>query len=277
MTEKRGRKPKTKPYFGPPEEAAVVKYLSLGELVQHPDYPDDNNRKIWVGTREESIEREMIYNKWLRKPLITMAESLIRKYGLYRKGVTFENHHADTLSFLMLKVDKFKPEKGKKAYSYYGTICKHYMMGKLIDDTKRQNKLHSYEDFSTSIEEQEEYSYLIDSKDFSFNVFIQNLIDGIEEEVNDADAGIKKKLSENERKVAYSLVDILSSWEIILDDMNGGRKFNKNSVLQSMRNYTNLTTKDIRMAMKRFKVLYELVKTDGLDSGLYDDEDDENQ
>jgi hypothetical protein len=35
--------------------------------------------------------------------------------------------------------------------------------------------------------------------------------------------------------------------------MEGGSKYNKNSVLETMRNYTNLSTKDIRLSMKRFK------------------------
>ena len=271
MAEKRGRKPKGKQYFGQPEEAAVVEFLSLGGLEPHPDFPDDVNKRIWVGTREEEVQRNMIYNKWLRAPFDKMIESIIRKYGLYRKGVSFENLHSDTLSFLIVKAEKFKPEKGKKAYSYYGTICKHYIMGLLINDTKLLKKLYSYEDFSTTIEEQEEYSYVIDSQDFSFKIFIQKLINGVQQELDDADAGLKKKLSENERKVGFSLIEILSNWEIILDDMNGGTKFNKNTVLESMRRYTNLTTKDIRLSMKRFKDLYALIKTDGLEHGLYDE------
>jgi hypothetical protein len=46
--------------------------------------------------------------------------------------------------------------------------------------------------------------------------------------------------------------------------MTGGSKYNKNSVLETMRNYTNLSTKDIRLAMKRYKELYELLKHHGL-------------
>ena len=46
--------------------------------------------------------------------------------------------------------------------------------------------------------------------------------------------------------------------------MNGGSKYNKNSVLETIRNYTNLSTKDIRLAMKRYKSLYQLLKHHGL-------------
>jgi hypothetical protein len=46
--------------------------------------------------------------------------------------------------------------------------------------------------------------------------------------------------------------------------MDGGSKYNKNSVLETMRNYTNLSTKDIRLAMKRYKQLYDFLKQTGL-------------
>ena len=35
-----------------------------------------------------------------------------------------------------------------------------------------------------------------------------------------------------------------------------------------MRNYTGLSTKDIRLAMKRYKELYSFVKIDGLENGI---------
>jgi hypothetical protein len=35
-----------------------------------------------------------------------------------------------------------------------------------------------------------------------------------------------------------------------------------------MRNYTNLSTKDIRMAMRRFKILYNFIKITGIEDGF---------
>ena len=43
-----------------------------------------------------------------------MISSIIRRYKLYRKDMDFEEIHTDTHSFLMTKVDKFKPDKNKK-------------------------------------------------------------------------------------------------------------------------------------------------------------------
>ena len=262
MAEKRGRKRKNNLYFGPEQEEAVLRFLAC----------------------EDYIERNNIYNKWLREPFNKMIESIIRKYKLYRKGETFEDLHADTLSFLMLKADKFQnshgKNKGKKAYSYYGTICKNYIIGLLISDTKKMTRFYCYDDYATKIEENDDYSYHIDEGEFNVNNFINKIIDNIQDEIDEADrldkldaekGGKKKKkkrMTDNERKVGLALIAILNDWERILDLMNGGTKFNKNSVLEAMRNYTHLNTKDIRLGMKRYKEIYKLIKLDGLEHGL---------
>ncbi len=205
-----------------------------------------------------------IFNEWLKAPLDKMIESIIRKYKLYRKGFTFEELHTDTASFLLTKVHKFESNRGKKAYSYFGTIAKNYILGLLIKDEKYMKSTASYEDVSESIEEREDLSYVIDGDKFSMDDFIKNLSDGIKNELNDESQPTKKKLNENERKVGEALIEILENWETAFESMKGGSKYNKNSVLETMRNYTNLSTKDIRLAMKRYKELYEILKHHGL-------------
>lgn len=205
-------------------------------------------------------ERNKVFNEWLKEPLDKMVESIIRKYKLYRKGESFENLHRDTVSFLMSKLHKFEPGRGKKAYSYFGTISKHYILGLLIKDEKYLKQISSYEDVSDDLEERSDLTYVIDSEEFSMDDFIKKIITGIKEELNNENHSPKKKLTENEKKVGYALVEILENWEVAFESMKGGSKYNKNSVLETMRNYTNLSTKDIRASLKRFKELYELLK-----------------
>lgn len=241
MVNKRGRKRKNEMYFGPDEEKAVNDYL----------------------TSTDDKERNLIYNQWLREPLNKMIEAIIRRYKLYRKGETFEDLHSDTLSFLITKAHKFENARGKKAYSYYGTICKHYILGLLIKDEKYTRQTASYEDISSNIEERKELSYVIDGDNFPMDDFFRKLIDGIKTEMDDANLPQKKKLNDNEKKVGIALIEILQNWEAAFD-ITGGSKYNKNSVLETMRNYTNLSTKDIRIAMRRYKELYDLLKNKNL-------------
>jgi hypothetical protein len=117
---------------------------------------------------------------------------------------------------------------------------------------------------SETIEEREDLTYVMDNDGFVMDDFIKKVSDGIKEELDDENLPPKKKLNDNERKLGLALIEILENWETIFETMNGGSKYNKNSVLDTMRNYTNLSTKDIRTSMKRFKVLYDVLKNHGL-------------
>jgi len=238
---KRGRKRKTEMYFGPNEEKAVIQFLES----------------------TDETERNQIFNEWLKAPLEKMIESIIRRYKLFRKVETFEELHKDTFSYLMTKVHKFESGRNKKAYSYFGTISKNYVLGLLIKDKKHLKQTTSYEDISKDIEEREDLSYEIDDEPLSFDHFINKVTDSIKEELKEDNPTQKKKLTENEKKVGYALIDILENWERAFETMSGGPKYNKNSILETMRNYTNLSTKDIRVAMKRYKSLYVILKNQG--------------
>ena len=242
---KRGRKRKKDLYFGPEQEEAVVKFLESDDV----------------------IERNAIYNKHLRHPIEKMVESIIRTYRLYRKSITFEELHADTISFLITKADKFDASQGRKAYSYYGTICKNYLIGMLQKDDRKLTQFASFEDNYSTLESNEDLSYRLDSDRFILKDFINKIILEVEKELSE-DYPDKKKLTDNEIRVGRCLIEILGQWETVFDDMKGGAKYNKNQVLETMRNYTKLTTKDIRVAMKRYKIMYEFIKADGLENGF---------
>jgi hypothetical protein len=166
----------------------------------------------------------------------------------------FEEIHTDTHSFLMTKVDKFKPDKNKKAYSYFGTICKNYLMGQIIKDQKETNRKISYEDISSSLEEREDMSYTIDDDvietDYVINEYLTELKIYIESE----------QLNDNEKKLGYALIDLFDNYESIFSGADNN-KFNKNVILLSLREMTNLSTKEIRSSIKRFKKLYVVIQS----------------
>jgi len=221
------RKRTQKIYFGEDQEKAVVRFLQS----------------------ESEDERNKIFNEYLREPLIIMTESIIRRYKLYRKGMTFEETHTDTMSFLITKVAKFEPEQNKKAYSYFGTICKNYLMGAIQKDNKEQNRSVSYDDISSDIEDRPDLSYVIDEYVVDYRDVIIKLTISLEEFIE------KENLDENEKKLGYALLEIFSNFEKIFE-IGTGNKFNKNLILLSLREMTSLSTKEIRISLKKFKKIY---------------------
>jgi hypothetical protein len=91
--------------------------------------------------------------------------------------------HNDTHSFLMTKVDKFVPSKEKKAYSYFGTICKNYLMGQILKDQKETNRKISYEDISSDLENNPKMTYEMEFETKDDSYIIPILLDSIKERI----------------------------------------------------------------------------------------------
>jgi predicted SprT family Zn-dependent metalloprotease len=224
------KKTKKKPkenYFDIREENAVIDFL----------------------TAKTFQEKNNIYNQFLRKPLDKMISSIIRRYRLYRKDMDFNEIHSDVHSFLMTKVDKFKPSKNKKAYSYFGTICKNYLMGQILKDQKETNRKVSYEDISASLEDRPDMSYHIDDDVLDLDSVILQYTIKLKDFVD------TQNLNDNEKKLGLALIDVFEKYETIFTSTDNS-KFNKNLILLSLREMTNLTTKEIRVSLKKFKSLY---------------------
>jgi hypothetical protein len=232
---KRGRKRKN--YFGPEHEDAVVRYLQC-------DDPD---------------ERYKIYYDWLHEVFIKMIESIMRRDKLMPEGFTHEELLTDTLSHLITKMDKFNPDINKKAYSYFTVVCRHHLLGFKIKEDKLRKRNLSFDEVYPTFEEDENMLYSLPETDYGAEDFISDIVEEVRNELA-CEGETKKKMNDNERKVGSALIEILGNWEVIFSDMEGGSKYNKNNILNTMRTYTNMSTKDIRIAMKRYKKLYQLLK-----------------
>lgn len=86
---KRGRKPKErKGYFYEKEEQAIIDYIATND----------------------SSEKNRIFNSVLLPALTKMIESIIRRYKLFVPDEEFPQTFNDTISYLLTKINNFKPE-----------------------------------------------------------------------------------------------------------------------------------------------------------------------
>ena len=224
---KNNKAKKNNNYFDIREEDAVINYINS----------------------DDQKEKEYIYNTFLRYPLDKMIDSIIRRYKLYRKDMEYRDLHSDTHSFLMTKVEKFKPDKNKKAYSYFGTICKNYLMGQIQKDQREMNRKVSYEDISTSLENRSDLIYYMENDDVDTEKIINVFLGELNIYIQDI------KLNESEIKLGQSLIELFNNYGNIFIG-NDNNKFNKNIILLSLREMTNLSTKEIRGSMKKYKTMY---------------------
>ena len=234
---KRGRKPsenKVKGYFLEEQEEAVVEYLSC----------------------ESKEEKERIYNQKLRAPFDKMVESIIRRYKLYIPDETSGETFTDTISFLLTKMDKFKPNNKTKAFSYYGTICKNHLIGRIENYAKGQQKNLPYETMSAGFIDSIRYSDYNDNNARIASESITMLIERIDKMLNSPS---EYKLKENEIKMGEALKNFLKNWDFVLST-DGSSKLNKNAVLFFLRDATGFDTKGIRDNMKKFKNEFYQIK-----------------
>ena len=230
---KRGRKPsnKRKGYFYEDEENAVIDYLAATNI----------------------DEKNAIYNAILKPAFTKMIESIIRRYNLYIPDEDFNQTFEDTMSFLVTKLNNYDPEKGKKAYSYCGTVCKNHLIYKVNQFNKMQKRVLPFDNVVNELSDDIKLSNEIDNNSSNF---ITELIEKTIIKINNMLLGKNNiNLNENERKIGKALVVLLENWEDVLS-MNGSVKLNKSAVLFFLRDSTNLSTKELRDGMKKFKIGY---------------------
>ena len=180
----------------------------------------------------------------------------------YTSDEEYEETFADTLSFLMTKIDRFDISSGYKAYSYCGTVCKNYLIFKINQFVKNQKRQESYDMLYNEISESDKYGY------DQYSDKIQTLSELINETVESIEIMIENKeenkLNDNEIKVGRALIELFNNWEDLFARM-GSNKFNKSSILMFIKELTLLSTPEIRMAMKKYKTAYQGVRKKLLD------------
>jgi hypothetical protein len=94
-----------------------------------------------------------------------------------------------------------------------------------------------------------EMTYYLDIEPVKNDTIIPDLINSIKEVLDGED------LNENEYKLGLALSDIFENYEMIFP-ASDNNKFNKNVILLSLREITNMSTKEIRASMKKYKKIY---------------------
>tara|TARA_B110000285_G_scaffold203879_1_gene240384 strand:+ start:88 stop:798 length:711 start_codon:yes stop_codon:yes gene_type:complete len=110
------RKPKSKNYFTQETEDYIVKY---------------NNQP-------DSEIRSKIYEQHIHFPFFKLTQNIIHTFKFYHTEVeNLEHLQHEIITFLLTKMHLFDPSRGAKAYSYFGTIVKRWL---ILYNTKNYTK-----------------------------------------------------------------------------------------------------------------------------------------
>lgn len=222
-------------YWGDREEQAVIDYLAT----------DDRKGK------------NEIYNKILRPALDTLIECIIRRYKLFVPEEDYDVTFRDVSTFIFDKFDNFKPGD-HKAYSYYGTVCKNYLIGRIEKYTKSLEKNPSYDLMESNLNNNIRYSEEMDKGQEVAQECIERLTEKIQYMLNDS------SLKENEKKLGKALISLFQDWDFILTT-DGSYKLNKSAVLLFLKDATGMDAKGIRDNMKKFRKAFLMAKSETIE------------
>jgi len=134
------RKAKSKNYFTQDTENAIVRYNN------------EPNSKV----------RSVIYEKEIHYAFFKLTENIIHTFKFYYTEVDdIEHLQHEVITFLLSKIHLFDPTRGAKAYSYFGTIAKRYL---ILQNQKNYKKRVDKAPVDVLFKD-DSYSYSLDDPD----------------------------------------------------------------------------------------------------------------
>ena len=192
-------------------------------------------------------ERTELYIKWIEPAFNQMVDKIVFTYK-FTSLPNCDSLRDECKVWLMTILDKYDPNKGSKAFSYFSVITKNWFIHKVKRQQKRNKREVDYDNISKSFEEEylstnESYVSIREETEFWNNFY---------SELNSWDTSSMK---DNDLKVYKAIVVLFESKEDI-------EIFNKKAIYLYLRELTGLNTKQIVNSLKKFRKKYYSFKDD---------------
>ena len=127
---------------------------------------------ILYNSTTDSEIKSRLYNDKIHYAFFKLTENIIHTFKFYYTEVdNITDLQHEVITFLLSKIHLFKPEKGAKAFSYFGTIAKRYL---ILSNQKNYKKRIDTAPIEI-LEESENHSYNLDES--SYNERLSSFID----------------------------------------------------------------------------------------------------
>ena len=194
----------------------------------------------YLQTSDES-NRNKIYNSKIKYAFYKLAENIIHTFKFYYTDInTIEDLKHEVVTFLLEKLHLYSPGKGK-AYSYFGTIAKRYL---IIYNNNNYKKLQRHGEMD---EIEEDKSYLDKTikeseEDINLNLFITLYIRYIDKHL------YKLFPKPQDAKTADAIIELFRKRESL-------EIFNKKALYIYIREITDVSTPQITKITKKLNNL----------------------
>lgn len=189
----------------------------------------------------DEIERNRIYNDKIRYAFYKLAENIIHTFKFYYTDInTIEELKHEVVTFLLEKLHLYAQGKGK-AYSYFGTIAKRYL---IIYNNNNYKKLQKHGE----MDEIEEDKSFIDrtikesEEDINLNLFIDLYVKYVDKYL------YKLFPKPQDAKTADAVMELFRKRESL-------EIFNKKALYIYIREITDASTPQITKVTKKLNIL----------------------
>ena len=192
-------------------------------------------------------ERTELYVEYIQPAFNEMVDKIVFTYK-FTNLPNCDSLREECKIWLMTILDKYDPNKGSKAFSYFSVITKNWFIHKVKRQQKRNKREIDYGNISKAYEEEflsTSESYITEREE---KEFWQSFYD----ELKSWDA---TQMKENDLKV-YQAINILFESKEDIDI------FNKKAIYLYLREITGLNTKQIVNSLKKFRKKYYSFKDD---------------
>ena len=208
---------------------------------------DHENAILRYCTSENHREKEILYETLIQPAFNQMVDKIVFSYK-FTSLPNIDELRMECKVWLTTILDKYDPNRGSKAFSYFSVITKNWFIHKVKRNTKRLQREVPYEEAelelqTTFVDPGDQYYQTRVSEEFWANLW---------EEINSWEVDFEK---EAEKKVYEAIKIVLSS----VDDIE---IFNKKAVYLYLRELTGMNTKQIVTHLNKMRERYREFKTD---------------
>jgi hypothetical protein len=241
-------------------EEAEVTFTKTGKVRKRRpkksiDYFTLDTQQAIIDYRKETsqVERNKIFNEKIYYAFYKLAENIIHTFKFYYTEVdNIDELKHEVIAFLLEKLHLYDQNKGK-AYSYFGTIAKRYLIVYNNNNYKRLKSRTAVEDVDTDKTITNEL-LSSDAHLLEENTFIDLFIKRIDEDLLD----IFPK--PQEARVGDAILELFKRRESI--DI-----FNKKALFIYIKEITDAPTPVITKVIKTLKEVYKEMLNDYLEKG----------
>ena len=186
-------------------------------------------------------ERTELYVNWIQKAFSEMVDKIVFTYK-FTDLPNIGYLRDECKIWLMTILDKYDPNKGSKAFSYFSVITKNWFIHKVKKQQKRNYREIDYDNIAKHYEEQylsTDESYLTEREENEFWISFYK-------ELSSWDVS---QMKENDLRVYKAIIILFESKEDI-------EIFNKKAIYLYLREITGLNTKQIVNSLKKFRKKY---------------------